>query len=91
MTLTIRVDNLLTPLRGVVQDKLSPPNWRLSPRFTSHPSGGSARCTSQRVCHAFVRGGSTAAGLFRSGTPAPVVSRENGGELMARRHRHTAP
>ena len=31
MTLRMAVHNAMTPLRGVVQDKLSPPNWRLLP------------------------------------------------------------
>jgi len=31
MTLRITVHNAMTPLRGVVQDKLSPPNWTLFP------------------------------------------------------------
>ena len=43
MALTITTDNVLTPLRGVVQDKLSPPNWRLFP--TIHESSQRWLCT----------------------------------------------
>ena len=43
MALTIRTDNVLTPLRGAVQDKLSPPNWRLFPAV--HESSQRWQCT----------------------------------------------
>ncbi len=43
MGLTITTDNLLTPLRGVMQDKLSPPNWRLFPSV--HETSQRWQCT----------------------------------------------